>query len=331
MRTDLRLRSFDLCVRAILFGAALLPITLSAADAPAVIAEEQAQAPSAQVPASAPPATPAPAPQIDPSKPQRPPVLPKGQKPAVPDYPDPRTLTIGAYYWGTLPGTGPDLVGGRFTRDFGTIRNLGKTNMGPGVFASIAISRASEIRFEGFSIKGAGNQKLAAGKDPFVFGTQFNGGDYLSNSYKILSGKIWIDDLLWPHKFPVEKFRVKAIYGARYLAVKGVVDAPLKLLTGSTLAGVTALGNKQVILPMLGIAPEYAISKHVLFRVEGSGFGLPKKSALWDAEATLSWRRRTLEIFGGFKAVGFKTSPKEDYFYSGQAYGGVFGIKYHWQ
>ena len=331
MRTDLRLRSLNVCIRAILFGAVLLPVALCGADAPVPVADTppveapQLQAPTAQAPAPA--AQPA---AQAPSGPQRPPVLAKGKKPDVPDYPDPRTITFGAYYFGTVPGNGPDVQAGKITRDFGTIRGLGKEHMGPGVFASVPVSRTTEIRFEGFETKGAGNQKLT-GKDPAVFGTQFNAGDYLSNSYRVVSGKLWVDDLFWPHKFPVAKFRVKAIYGARYLVVKGVIDAPLKLPSGATFAGVTALGNKQVVLPAIGLAPEFAISKHLLFRVEGSGFTLPHRSALWDGEATLSYRRQTLEVFGGFKAVGFKTSPKQDFFYSGQVYGGVVGLKYHWQ
>ncbi len=311
-----------MCVRAVILTAAMLPAALHAADVPVVLTDDQQAAAQAPAPAAAP--------QADPSKPQRPPVLAKGQKPAVPDYPDARTLTFGAYWFGTVPGSGPDVQAGSINRTFGTIRGLGKEHMGPGVFASIPVSRTTEIRFEGFQTKGSGNQTLKGG-DPYVFATQFNSGDYLSNSYKIRSGKLWIDDLFWPHKFPVAKFRLKAIYGVRLLSVKAIYDAPLKTPTGSTVTGVTALGNKQVVLPMLGLAPEYAISKHVLFRVEGSGFGLYHKSFLWDGEATLSYRRKSWEAFGGFKALGFKTSPKQDFFYSGQVYGGVFGIKYHWQ
>ena len=322
----MRLRSLNVCIRAILFGAALLPVALCAADAPlaaAVADDPQVQAPAAPAPAAQPAAQ-------DASVPQRPPVLAKGKKPDVPDYPDPRTLTIGAYIFGTVPGNGPDVRAGKVTTSYGTILGLGKEHMGPGVFVSMPVARTTEIRFEGFETKGAGNQKLP-GPDPAVFGTQFNVGDYVSNSYRVVSGKLWADDLFWPHKFPVSKFRVKAIYGVRYLAVKGVMDAPLKIPSGSTVAGVTASGNKQVVLPALGFAPEYALSKHMLFRVEGSGFLLPHRSALWDGEATLSYRRQQLEVFGGFKAVGFKTSPQKDFYYSGQVYGGVFGIKYHWQ
>ncbi|MCU1325070.1 MAG: hypothetical protein JWN34_440 [Bryobacterales bacterium] len=323
-----------------LCGAMLLPLSLpaavpSGADVPAVADEEQTppaapSAPSApaatgQAPAAqAPPADETPAP----TRPQRPAPVPRGQKPAIPDYPDPRGLTIGAYYFGTVPGEGPDLRAGKQAPENAAIRGLGKERNGLGVFASIPVSRTTEIRFEGFKTKGNGNQTLPV--DNFVFGTQFYKNDLLSNNYRILSGKVWVDDLFWPHKFPVAKLRVKAIYGLRYLAVKGSVDAPLQLASGATIPGAFATGNKQVVLPALGLAPEYALSRHVLLRIEGSGFGLPHGSALWDGEGTVSYRRGKLEFFGGGKVVGFKTSPKKDYYYSGQVYGGIFGLKYHW-
>ncbi|HXJ39924.1 MAG TPA: hypothetical protein VNH18_11655 [Bryobacteraceae bacterium] len=316
------LRSFDTRVRvALLCAATLLPSGLRAAD-------EQAPAtpPAQSAPAqSAPPQEDQPAP----ARPQRPPALPKGQKPAIPDYPDARTPTFGIYGFGTVPGNGPDVAGGKAKAGPGVVNGLGKEHIGPGIYVAMPVSRTTEIRFEGFETKGAGNQTLTA--DQFIFGTQFYNKDYLANSYRILTGKLWVDDLFWPHKFPVAKFRLKAIYGVRYLSVKGTVDAPLGTVSGSTVVGYTGTGSKQVVMPALGLAPEYAISKHVLFRVEGSGFGLPHKAMLWDSEATLSYRKGKIEIFGGAKAVGFKTSPKADFYYNGQVYGGVFGVKYHWQ
>ena len=329
MRIDLRYRSFALCAPAVLCAVALIPMGVQAAE------EQQPAAgpPAAQGPAlpSQPPAAqepPADQPPV-PARPQRPVAQPRGKKPDVPDYPDPRTLTLGAYYFGTAPGEGPDFRSGKTATDKGEINGLGKERNGYGLFASIPVSRTSEIRFEGFRTHGNGNQTL--GQDTVAFSTQFYKNDYLSNSYRLVSGKLWVDDLFWPHKFPVNRFRVKAIYGVRYLQVKAGVDAPLQLASGATVAGAFGNGSKQLVLPVLGLAPEFALSKHVLFRVEGSGFGLPHKSYVWDGDATISYRRGKWEIFGGGKAVGFKTSPKKDFYFDGQVYGGVAGIKYHWQ
>jgi len=324
MRIDLRYRSFALCASAVLYAAALNPSALRAADEQQPAGPPAAPAPAEQVPATQPPADQSPL-----TRPQRPTLPPKGQKPTVPDYPDPRTLTVGAYYFGTAPGDGPDFSSGKAATDKGLINGLGKERNGIGVYASIPVSRTTEIRFEGFRTHGNGNQTLPA--DTVAFSTQFYKGDYLSNSYRIVNGRLWVDDLFWPHKFPVSRFRIKAIYGVQYLALKASVDAPFQLASGATVAGAFGTGSKQVVLPIFGLAPEYALSKHVLFRVEGSGFGLPHKSYIWNGEATLSYRRRNWEIFGGGKAVGFKSSPKKDFYFAGQVYGGIVGIKYHWQ
>src|SRR5690349_12056690 len=55
-----------------------------------------------------------------------PPTPPAAQQPAtpaaparnVPDYPDPRTLTFGAFYWFTGPGSNPGIFGGSQTTTF---------------------------------------------------------------------------------------------------------------------------------------------------------------------------------------------------------------------
>src|SRR4051812_8494872 len=258
MRTDLILRSFKTRVPSILPVAAALFCAASLLTSGLQAADDQEQAPAQSPPAP----EQSPDQNPTPSRPQRPAPLPRGKKPDVPDYPDPRTFTLGAYVFAPVPGTGPDLQNGKESNYTGRLYGLGKEHLGPGVFISIPVSRATEIRFEGFRTKGAGNQTLTA--DQVFFGTQFYNKDFLSNSYRITSGKIWVDDLFWPHRYPVSKFRVKAIYGVRFLQVKAVVDAPLGAVSGSTVVGYSGQGSKQVIQPAIGLAPEYALSKHIL-------------------------------------------------------------------
>jgi hypothetical protein len=88
--------------------------------------------------------------------------------------------------------------------------------------------------------------------------------------------------------------------------MKNTIDAPY---LDQSAAPETAIGTKQIFLPTFGIAAEYAISPHVLFRVDASGFGIPHKADIWDAAATISYRRGAFEFLGGGKAFHFKTSP----------------------
>jgi hypothetical protein len=251
-----------------------------------------------------------------------PPVATAPAKPTGPDYPEPRTFTIGAYYWLTGPGTNPGIITGRAVRDNETLADIGKPKRTPGIQLSMPISRTGELKFDGFLIKGDGNQTIGA-DEPFVLGSQFYNGDKVVTQYQIEGAKLYIDDLLFPHKFPVSKFRLKSLWEVQYLHFKTTVDLP------PVTSGVVATGTKQLILPEIGIAAEYAIAPHVLFRVSGAGFGLYHKADIWDADATLSFRVHSWEVFGGAKALHFKTSPKSAEYYLGTLSGGYFGLRWH--
>jgi hypothetical protein len=243
------------------------------------------------------------------------------QKPAEPDYPDPRTVTLGIFYWVTGPGTNPGIFGGRQALDFGTLPDLGKPHRSPGAEISLPISRTGSLHGEYFQTKGDTNVITTAAPD--LFGIPFTNGDALSTQFQIKSGKFYLDDLLYPHKFPVARFRLKSLWGVQYTKANAVIDKP-------SVAGQTAAGSKQVILPSLGLAAEYAIAPHVLFRIDGSGFGLYHKADQWDASATLSWRRGQWEIVAGGKAFHFKTSPNKDEYLMATLAGAFVGIRWHW-
>jgi hypothetical protein len=247
----------------------------------------------------------------------------QSKKPAEPDYPDPRTLSIGVFYWLTLPGTGPDVRGGIQATGYSSLFDLGKDKPGPAVDIRFPITRTGELRFEGFLSKGTGSQ--LAPLDTTLFGNLFSKGDYLATQYQITSGKLYLDDLLYPFKFPVSKFRLKSLWALRYLVAKSTIDGPLNV------NDTTATGNRQIILPEFGIAAEYALLPHLLLRVEGSGFGIPRKSYVWDGAATVSYRLRQWSVEGGFKALGFKTTPNKDEYVGDILQGGFVGIRYNWK
>jgi hypothetical protein len=243
-------------------------------------------------------------------------------KPAVPDYPDPRTPTIGVFYWLTGPGTNPSLTTGKLAPDLETLSDLGKAKRTPDIQIDLPITRTGELRFEGFLTKGDGNQTLTTAPD--LFGTQFNVGNNVSTQYQITGAKLYLDDLLFPHKFPVSRFRIKSLWEVQYVKMKTTIDAPL------ILTGLTATGSHQIILPTFGLAAEYAIAPHVLLRVAGSGFGLYHKADIWDGDATIAWRMGKWEVVGGGKAFHFKTSPKKSEYMSATLAGAFVGLRWHW-
>lgn len=271
-------------------------------------------------------AAPAPAAQASP----QPVPAPAAKKPAGPDYPDPRTFTVGISYWLTVPGSGPNVREGLAGTAFGTVNGLGGDHSTPGIEASVPITRTGVLHFEGFLSKGDGSQNAPIDTNPY--GTSFNKGDYLATQYQVTVGKVYLDDLLYPYKFPVARLRLKSLWEFQYIAIHSTIDAPLKPITQDSSGDVvstTASATKSIIFPTFGIAMEYDLAPHLMLRVGGSGFGLPHRAAIGDGEATISYRHKALELVGGFKALYFKTSPQKDYFLTDTLAGGFVGVRWH--
>jgi hypothetical protein len=302
------LRRFDTRILPVLFCLLLFPLAAAAQNAQG---------------AGQPP--PPPPPTLPPPPPLPPAPNPKSTQP---DYPDPRTFTIGAFYWMTLPVVSPDLRGGaQALYYYQSLYNLGDVRPStPGIEISFPVTRTGELRFEYFQAKGDGNQ--TAPTNLYLYGTAFNEGDYLATNYKIQDSKIYLDDLLFPHKFPVAKFRLKSLWEFQYVHVKTTIDAPYYYAQNGVPN--TATGTQQIFLPTFGIAAEYALAPHLLLRADASGFGIPHKAGLGDAEATISYRIGSWEIRGGGKMFYFKTSPNSDEYLSNTLLGAFVGLRWHW-
>ena len=243
----------------------------------------------------------------------------------VPDYPEPRTLTLGAFYWFTGPGTDTGIFGGHQATDYSTLADIGRPHRTPGFELFFPITRTGELHVEVFRASGRNNQTTPVQTDIFL--VEIPATSYLSSSYRISTGKVYLDDLLWPHKFPVSRFRLKSLWEFDYVAVRGVVDAPYQDAIGFQTTGT---GTRNIYYPAFGIAAEYALTKHILFRASASGFGFPKKADLWDAEATLGYRHGSIEVRGGAKAFHYKTSPTNDEYMKGTLAGAFVDVRYHW-
>ncbi len=261
----------------------------------------------------------------DPQKPTGPPKAARG----VPDYPDPRTITIGLNYWTTNTGSGPDIRGGSKSTDYATLYGVGKPKMSPGAEIVIPLARTNSLHVEYFRTQGNGNQTLT--RDSDLYFTQFYKKDYLATSYRIQSGKVFLDDLLWPHKFPVSRFRVKSLWELQYFTIKSAVDAPLSkgLDPNGNSVPTTGEGTRTFFIPTVGLAAEYAITPHLLFRAEGSGFGLRHKAGLYDGTATIGWRHKSLEVLAGGKIFHFKTTPQNSEYLTSTLSGAFVGLRFH--
>ena len=252
-----------------------------------------------------------------------------GTRKAEPDYPDPRSLTFGVFYWVPFGATGPGIFGGSQATGYETLTDMGKARRSPGIEASVPVTRTGSIHVELFRVEGTGNQNAPAATT--LFGTAINQGDYLATQYKLSGTKIYLDDLLFPHKFPVSRFRLKSLWEFQYISLSSNIYAPFAPTTNSLGQATSefASGSKNIYLPTFGLAAEYALTPHLLLRVDASGFGIFHKADLWDAEATISYRYGPVEVKVGAKAFHVKSSPNNTEYVIDSVNGAFVGLLFH--
>jgi hypothetical protein len=253
----------------------------------------------------------------------------QAQAPAstAPDYPEPRGLTIGLTYWAPFAGTQPALYGGSQATGYETLTDLGKYKPAPGLDFSVPVTRTGSMHVDIFRMEGDGNQYAPA--NTTILGTAIGQGDYLATNYKIWGTKIYLDDLLFPHKFPVAKFRLKSLWEFQYISLSNNINAPLVPVSTTTGVAEFASGSKNIYLPTFGIAAEYALTPHLLLRADASGFGIFHKADLWDANATVAYRRGAVELVAGAKIIHLKSSPNNTEYISATMEGAFVGLIWH--
>jgi hypothetical protein len=250
---------------------------------------------------------------------------------AQPDYPDPRTITIGIFGLSPLSSGNFNIKGGQVASYSGTYESLPNIGVPYHLMLqgeiSVPVTRTGTIYAEFERFHGSATQII--NRQTTIDTFTFNPNDDISSTYHIITGRIYLDDLLYPHKFPVSRFRLKSIWGMRYISVTQTVDSYLEDLGLGTPGASFGLGTSYIFFPEFGIAPEYAITPHLLFRAEASGFAFPHRSVIADTGATLSFRQKNLEVLAGVKGLHFKTSPyKEEYEY-GTFITPFVGLRWH--
>lgn len=250
-----------------------------------------------------------------------------------PDYPDPRTITVGAFVLSNIKSSGPDIQGGKVAADsnyYENVSNIGQPYHAIGEYEfSVPITRTGTLYAEFERYHGWADQTL--GQAVYLDTYNFKAGDALHTEYHLTTGRVYLDDLLFPHAFPVSRFRLKSIWGVRYISTYQAVDSSTEDATAGLAGSSYNLGTGFILFPEFGLAGEYAIAPHVLFRVDGEGFGFPHHANLYDAAATLSVRHKNLEFLGGVKDLHFKTSPQKEIYMSGSFITPFIGIRWHWQ
>lgn len=251
-----------------------------------------------------------------------------------PDYPDPRSLTFSVYYLSPLSSSGPDIRGGSAAgTTYETLTGLGAYRGSVAAEIGVPITRTGVLYLDAERIRGTGNQTLTQGLflNSAVNSYTYSKGDYVSSTYRLTTGRLYLDDLLFPHKFPVARLRFKSIWAIRYIGVHTTADAPfVDLVNGTVTSQSQVQADSRIFLPEFGLAMEYALAPHVLFRIDGAGFAIPHRSDIGESSATIAVRQKKLEIVGGIRMFHFKTSPQKEEYTSGTMVAGFGGLRWHW-
>jgi hypothetical protein len=286
---------------------------------------------SQQPPVTSPESSPAAqqASQASAQTPQAIPALPPASK--EPDYPDPRSVTFGVFGLYSPVSSGPDIRGGApaSTNDtYETLYGIGTPyRIIPQFEFSIPVTRTGTLYADFQRYHGYADQTL--NRASFIDSYSFLAADTIHSTYHIITARIYLDDLLYPHKFPVARLRFKSIFGLRYISVTQTVDSATEDATAGVPGSSFQLGTNFILFPEFGAAMEYAITPHVLFRVDGAGFGFPHHSDLNESSATLSVRHRSLEILAGVKTLHFKTTPQKEEYETGTFITPFVGLRWH--
>jgi hypothetical protein len=204
----------------------------------------------------------------------------------------------------------------------------------PGAELSLPAGKNHTIRLSYFRTQGSGNTVAGTpptGKGIVIWGATFNPGDKLSNTFTMQNAKISLDYLSWPFPLNNRRFRVKTLWEAQYISIRSGVSAPLAPVQDS--AGnalqTSGTGSNWFIFPSLGMGVEIMASKHFRFEAKGSGFGIPHRSNLWDADAFFAYKSGQFEIDFGGKAFHFRTSAKREEYLRATMPGAYIGIRWY--
>ena len=232
---------------------------------------------------------------------------------------------------GWLPAGQPFVDKGKqvsFT-DPSRLKIPGKSKGAPGAEIGFAAGKHNTLRISVFQAKAAGN--TTAGNDLVIFSQPYSKGDLLAVNYRLQNVKLSYEFLTWPYPVENRRFRLKTLWQVQYVSLRSNYDAPSKPATDS--AGnplvYSTQGSKSYFAPTLGLGVAHYASRHVRFEANASGFALPHRFNIWDADASIAYRAGPLELRGGVKAFHFHTSAKLDYYLWGTMTGAFVGLRWH--
>jgi hypothetical protein len=239
-------------------------------------------------------------------------------------------LSIEPIYW-FVKGI-PVLRGGAgdTNTDPGNLDYTGKLNRSPGARISIPVSKNATIRvsyFKANSFTGV----TTAPVNLNLFNQAVAGGDILTTIADMESFKLSYDYLTYFWKGRSSELRLKTLYEVQRISVNNEVDDFQVDTTGALININPIIASQSVFLPTFGLGLEHTLSRHFRWELRGSGFGLPHRGDIVDAEGQVAFRYSHFELLGGGRWLHFKTTPKAAQYNVETMYGPYVSLRYYWK
>lgn len=246
---------------------------------------------------------------------------------------EPKVLEDGGFsiepiYW--LNRAQPAMKGGAAASAYEGQNFSGNANPGIGGELSIPTGNSNTLRFSYFRV--LGNANTTETQTVTFFSQTYSPGDYVTQHYNLQSAKISWDYLSYTWRKEPGNIHFKTRYELQYANISTSFAAPFKAVTTDSSGNTndnTAYGSKHVFLPTFGGELEQSLGGRFRWEVKGSGFGIPHRSLIWDAQADVALRVRNFELIAGEKAFHFKTSPQAEQYFTDTLSGVFAGIRYY--
>jgi len=261
--------------------------------------------------------------------------------PELPKYPDIRLpgetgYWVGLMGWAVRQNPNFDKGKGSTFTTSSQIQFEGTPKLAQGAEVGLALGRHNALRVSFFRNQGSGS--TTSGSDLQIWDQTYTAGTLVSTTFKLQNVKISFDYLTWPYPVEARKYRLKTLWQLQYTSIQSIFDAPLlphydssgNLLldsNGNPISYVGA-GTKWFVVPTFGLNFTDYVTRNFRLELEGSGFGIPHRSAIWDTDATANFRLGHFEIRLGDKGFHFKTSTKADFFMKGTMFAPFVGIRW---
>lgn len=199
----------------------------------------------------------------------------------------------------------------------------------PGVTLSLPAGSNHTLRFSYFRTQGQGNTTSPG--DLAIFDTVYEPGDYLSTGYTLQNAKISFDYLSWPFPVNFRSIRIKTLWEMQFTTIRYTLNAPLKPTEddkGNFINNV-AEGSHTFVYPTFGLGVEKFLSRKWRVEAKASGFALPNRPAVLDADAFVAYCGGSYEFMVGARGFHFRTSPREEHFMRGTFTGAYVGLRWY--